>query len=97
MEDDMDPAQTVRDAAAHLQAGELAEAQASLEVYWNWRRAGGFEPVGGDALARWLRRQLDRRQGRNEAGPVPLGDCLDELEAIRRMSSTEPEKGRESS
>jgi hypothetical protein len=61
----LDPEQALHDAETHLQAGELAEAQESLEAYRGWRRGGGFEPAGGDVRARDLAARLA------EKGAVP--------------------------
>jgi hypothetical protein len=60
----MDPEACLRDADQHLWDGDWAEAQAALERYWAWRRAGGFEPESGDSRARRLERRLQRRKGK---------------------------------
>jgi hypothetical protein len=78
----VDPLQALRDAAAHLAASELAEAKASLDAYRRWRANGGFEPAGGDALARLLEQQLHLRTGSRrcrDEEPRLLGQCLDEM------------------
>jgi hypothetical protein len=82
----MDPETTLRDAEAHLAAGERAEAADALERYWAWRRGCGFEPRAGDGDrdARALGRRLacggldgDGDKGGGEAdGPVPLADAV---------------------
>jgi len=77
----MDPLQALLEAERHLRDGELVEAQATLERYWQWRQAGGAEPAGGDVLASHLRRRIASRQPERpeDRGPTPLADCLDEL------------------
>ena len=60
----MDPAATLALVEQHLQAGRLDDARAALRDFWTWRRRGGFQPPGGDALAR----RLDR-----DGSGVPVG------------------------
>jgi hypothetical protein len=54
----VDPKQTLLNAERHLVAGELVDAASRLADYRTWRQSGGFEPVGGDELARELERRL---------------------------------------
>jgi hypothetical protein len=89
----MDPAKCLQQAEAHCRAGEWTETLAALADYWTWRRNGGFEPVGGDALARSLAHQVRNtlRQQRGEqldgdGEPRSLKQCLDELWAKRDWS-----------
>jgi len=83
----MDPLQALRDAERHLRDGDLDEAQAALERYWQRRQAGGDEPAGGDLLAEHLRRRIAGRQRDRspDLGPIPLADCLDELDRRHRQ------------
>jgi len=83
----MNPSQSLQDAERHLGDGELVEALAALERYWQWRKAGGFEPTGGDVLASHLRRRIacQQRQRSQDRGPTSLADCLDELDWQHRQ------------
>jgi hypothetical protein len=81
----MDPRQTLLDAASHLRAGDSAQARAALNTYWAWRRGGGFEPAGGDKLARRLARLLRRQPLRPQPGEVFDGFPVEEL---RRLFAT---------
>src|SRR5687767_12165206 len=79
MEDSLDPEQALRDAEDHARAGKLARARAALDAYSAWRRAGGFEPAGGDARATRLAARIGRELRRREdAGPATLAECLGE-------------------
>lgn len=59
----MDPEAALRTAGDQLRAGAWDVALTLLEGYRTWRRAGGFEPSGGDARARWLERRAERLRG----------------------------------
>ena len=48
----MDPAETLRRAETLLKEGWYRDSKETLEHYFEWRRAGGFEPKDGDARAR---------------------------------------------
>ena len=52
----MDPQSTLRLAASCLELGDYAGARNALDDYWAWRDRGGFEPTGGDALAKEIGR-----------------------------------------
>lgn len=60
----MDPLQTLRDALAALDDGDADAAADLLDIYAQWRARGGFQPVGGDALARILRLRLSAAPNR---------------------------------
>ena len=78
----MDPDATLRRAVEALDAGDLDEGQAALNDYHRWRTDGGFEPEGGDELARRLTQRLqglvNDQQG-PATEPKSLGECLREL------------------
>ncbi len=58
----MDPQACLRRAAEALEQGDTDEARAALADYASWRRRGGWQPEGGDALAAELRRRLRERR-----------------------------------
>lgn len=44
----MDPQATINNLRAAIACGDYSEAVAALANYYEWRLAGGFEPLNGD-------------------------------------------------
>jgi hypothetical protein len=75
----MDPLATLHRAEAALNAGDLDTTQEALGQYRAWRRAGGFEPLGGDAQARRLEQRLRQRQQAQSDDPAPVANAVDSV------------------
>ena len=70
----MDPEQTLRDAAAALDAGQWRDAIDRLRDYAAWRRGGGYEPTDGDVRAERLGRRARRLRRLQQQQPGPDGN-----------------------
>jgi hypothetical protein len=100
----MDPKAALDMAASALKRRDYEVAGEHLEAYWEWRRAGGFQPKGGDRKAERLGIKLSEAWEGGESGWGEAGGVENEgyenpapklkLQSVERYRASAAERRR---